>query len=131
MNVAFLLTPKKDVEYLFSDFSIRQALEKMEYHRYATIPVIDKKTGKYLYSLSEGDILWYLKDHHIAWETTERVFVSSIVPSRVIASVSVDLEIESLYGLIVSQNYVPVTDDNGVFIGIVTRKAVMGNLLKH
>jgi hypothetical protein len=33
-NVLFLLIPKKDVEYLFDDFSIRQALEKMEFHRY-------------------------------------------------------------------------------------------------
>jgi CBS domain-containing protein len=127
----FSLIPKKDVEYLYGDFSVRQALEKMEFHRYTMIPVIDKGTGAYLYSLSEGDILWYLKDHHISWGETEREKISEIGISRKIQAVNInttlgDLEpliittLGDLEPLIISQNYVPVTDDKGIFIGIVT-----------
>lgn len=130
MNLAFIITPKKEVEYLFSDFSIRQALEKMEFHKYATIPVIDRATGKYLYSLSEGDVLWYLKENKIAWNLTEKAYLSAIKPSRTFGAVSIDTDSDSLGSLITNQNYVPVTDDNGVFIGIVTRKAILRDLLK-
>jgi CBS domain-containing protein len=129
-NVLFLLIPKKDVEYLYGDFSVRQALEKMEFHRYTMIPVIDKGTGAYLYSLSEGDILWYLKDHHISWGETEREKISEIGISRKIQAVNINTTLGDLEPLIISQNYVPVTDDKGIFIGIVTRKAVMNALLR-
>ena len=60
MNILLFLTPKKDVAYLFDDFSIRQALEKMEYHRYSAIPIINRN-GEYVGTLTEGDILYYLK----------------------------------------------------------------------
>jgi predicted transcriptional regulator len=129
-NVLFLLIPKKDVEYLYGDYSVRQALEKMEFHRYTMIPVIDKATGSYLYSLSEGDILWHLKDHHISWGETEREKISEIGVSRKIQSVNINTTLGDLEPLIISQNYVPVTDDKGIFIGIVTRKAVMNALLQ-
>ena len=57
MNILLFLTPKKDVAYLYDDFSIRQALEKMEYHRYSAIPIISRN-GNYVGTLTEGDILW-------------------------------------------------------------------------
>ena len=63
MNILLFLTPKKDVAYLFDDFTIRQALEKMEYHRYSAIPIINRK-GEYVGTLTEGDVLWYLKNNH-------------------------------------------------------------------
>jgi hypothetical protein len=37
MNIAFLLTPKSEVIYLQPDCTMRQAMEKMEYHRYSAI----------------------------------------------------------------------------------------------
>jgi CBS-domain-containing membrane protein len=129
-NVLFVLIPKKDVEYLFDDFSIRQALEKMEFHRYTMIPVIERSSGRYCYSLREGDVLWFLKDHHLPWNQTEKEKIASIPLSRDIVAVKVSASLEDLQPLIISQNYVPVTDDNGIFIGIVTRKAVMNALLK-
>ena len=61
MNILFFLLPKAQVEYLFGDFSLRQAIEKMEFHRYSVVPVVSRD-GKYLYSLSEGDILYTLKN---------------------------------------------------------------------
>ena len=38
MNIMFFLTPKSNVAYIYDDYSLRQALEKMEYHRYSAIP---------------------------------------------------------------------------------------------
>ena len=129
MNVLFLLTPKDKVEYLYGDFSIRQAMEKMEFHRYAMIPVIDKTTGVYLYSLSEGDILWHLKASKLSSDQWERTPISEVVRNREIPSINAMSDVESLYPLIAAQNYVPVVDDQQHFIGIVTRKAVLEKLL--
>jgi len=59
MNIAFFLTPKKEVAFEKSTCTMRQALEKMEYHRYSAIPILDDK-GRYVGTLTEGDLLWKL-----------------------------------------------------------------------
>ena len=56
MNILFFMTPKQDIAYIYEDSTLRQALEKWGRHRYATIPVI-KRTGEYVGSISEGDLL--------------------------------------------------------------------------
>ena len=35
MNILHFLTPKNEVAFLYDDYSLRQALEKMEYHQYS------------------------------------------------------------------------------------------------
>ena len=47
MNLFYFLTPKAEVAYLYDDFTLRQALEKMEYHRYSSIPILNR-AGEYL-----------------------------------------------------------------------------------
>ena len=42
MNILFYLVPKSEVMYLFDDYSLRQALEKMEYHKYSAVPMITR-----------------------------------------------------------------------------------------
>lgn len=128
MIVLGLLTPKKGVQFLYDDFTVRQALEKMEYHRYGTIPVLERSSGKYLYSLTEGDFLWYLKDHQLSFSDIERRSISDVPHSRNIEAVSLEADASDLYLLAEKQNYVPVLDDLGVFIGIVTRKSIMRSI---
>ncbi|HCU08265.1 MAG TPA: CBS domain-containing protein, partial [Clostridiales bacterium] len=43
MNIAFFLIPKRDVAFLYDDYSLRQGLEKMKHHGYTAIPVINKE----------------------------------------------------------------------------------------
>ena len=57
MNILFFLTPKSEVAYINEDDTLRQALEKMEHHRYSAIPIISR-TGRYIGTLTEGDLLW-------------------------------------------------------------------------
>ena len=129
MNILFLLLPKNQVDYLFSDFTVRQALEKLQVHHYSMIPIIDRKSGKYERSLNEGDFLFYLTEHQLSFSELERLPLTEVPASRAIRAVGVNCQIKELYDIIVDQNFVPVIDDNGVFIGIVTRKAVMRTLL--
>ena len=128
-NVIALLTLKKDVAFLTDDFTLRQAIEKMEHHGYSVIPVLEAQSGKYLYSISEGSILYYLKDHNVLWTETERIPLTLVKPRRDTLAVSVREGFTTLEALIMRQNYVPVVDDKGIFIGIVTRKSVMKEII--
>jgi CBS domain-containing protein len=129
MNVLFFLTPKNNVEYLYDTFSVRQALEKMEHHRYSSIPVIDKE-GRYVETLSTSDFLWFIKGKNLNLEMCEKISIKEIQPYRSNISIRIDKDVSDLIDLIVNQNFVPVEDDKGVFIGIITRKSVMDYLAK-
>ncbi|HKM10137.1 MAG: CBS domain-containing protein [Bacilli bacterium] len=129
MNVLFFLTPKNNVEYLHDTFSVRQALEKMEHHRYSSIPVIDKE-GRYVETLSTSDFLWFIKGKNLNLEMCEKITIKEIQPYRSNISIRIDKDVSDLIDLIVNQNFVPVEDDKGVFIGIITRKSVMDYLAK-
>ncbi len=79
MNIITLLTPKEDTFYLDSRSTIRQALEKYDYHKFTVVPLIDKE-GHYITTLSEGDILRYIKNNsNFDLEIAE---AQSIKPSR-------------------------------------------------
>ena len=125
MNIAFFLTPKNEVVCENSEATMRQVMERMEHHGYTAIPLIDKH-GKYVGTLTEGDILWKLKNTpELNFKNSESVKVKDI-PKRVDhKSVSISADIESLINLAVNQNFVPVVDDNGIFIGIIKRSDII------
>lgn len=129
MNIAFFLTLKKDVAYLYDDYSIRQALEKMRHHGYSSIPVINRK-GEYLGTVTEGDFLWFMLDESI--EDTDGVSIydaEELKLKKLIhkdrAAVRITATMDELLELAMRQNFVPVVDDEGKFIGIVTRRNII------
>lgn len=130
MNILFYLIPKKDVYYLLDTFTIRQALEKMEYHHYSCIPILDKD-GNYISSISDGDLLWHIKDHDLDLKSIEHVKINEIPVSRPLKPIKIDADINELTLLIVNQNFVPVIDDRNKFIGIITRQVVIRELCKR
>ena len=125
MNIAFFLTPKNEVIYEYLDATMRQVLERMEHHGYTAIPLIDKE-GKYVGTLTEGDILWKLKNTpDLSFKNSESVRVLDI-PRRIKhRSVSISADVESLIFLATTQNFVPVVDDDGIFIGIIKRSDIL------
>lgn len=131
MNIAFFLTPKNEVVCESLESTMRQVIEKMEHHGYTAIPLIDKH-GKYVGTLTEGDLLWKLKNTmNLNFKNTETVKVKDI-PRRVKhKSVSIDENIESLINLAINQNFVPVVDDEGIFIGIIKRSDIINYCYKE
>ena len=125
MNILFFLTPKANCSYLYADYSLRQALERMESSGYAAIPILDRE-GKYVGALTEGDLLWAVKDLcGMDLKQTESHGIMEIKHRRDNRPVSVTTDIEDLVMTATDQNFVPVVDDKGDFIGIVTRRAIM------
>ena len=121
MNILFFLTPKSDVAYIFEDETLRQTVEKMEHRKFSCIPILNKE-GKYTGTISEGDLLWGIKRLNIKMEDVS----SMAIPRRATYKpVHADADMEDLLDRAINQNYVPVIDDKGSFIGIITRKEII------
>lgn len=125
MNIAFFLTPKKDVAFEQLTNTMRQAIERMEFHRYSAIPILNDK-GMYVGTLTEGDLLWKLKNTPgLDFENTSKVLISDIAMHMVNESIHIDTNIEDLIAASINQSFVPVVDDDNIFIGIIKRSAIL------
>ncbi|MBR2524014.1 MAG: CBS domain-containing protein [Clostridiales bacterium] len=134
MNIAFFMIPKADVKHVNSDCTVRQALEVMHHGGYAAIPVLDRQ-GYYKGILREGDLLWYIvrgeggEPHTMAIESLEQFPLSSVdymkAESDKGCPVSITSSIEDLIMRAMDVNFVPIVDDRGLFIGIVTRRSII------
>ena len=124
-NVLFFLTPKAMCQFVYDDYTIRQALEKMESSGYTALPILNRR-GEYRGTLSEGDVLWAMKnlcdmDMYIA--ETRRI--PEISRRRDNVPIRVTHSMRDLVERAVEQNFVPVVDDKDAFNGLVTRKAII------
>lgn len=133
MNVAYFLTPKCETAFLRDDYSFRQGLEKMKYHGYTAIPVINKD-GKYIGTISEGDFLWLLVNdeyndiENISVKELEDIKIKDVVTMKKYRAVSATAEVEELFEMALTQNFIPIIDDRGLFVGIVTRQKIIKHL---
>ena len=111
--------------------TLRQALEKMEHHGYAAVPLLSTE-GKYLGTLTDGDVLWGLKKLNFpSLYQMEEIPVMQVNRSRDNKPVHVDVDMEGLLEKVSAQNFVPVIDDEKVFIVIITRRDVIHYLAKQ
>lgn len=125
MNVLFFLTPKEEVAFLYSDFTARQALQKMKHYHYSAIPVIDRE-GRYKGTVTEGDFLWTMLDRGcVDWKGAENLKLSELQIYRDNKAVEIDADVDDLMQLAMNQNFIPVVDVRNIFIGIVTRKDII------
>ena len=84
------------------------------------------RRGEYVGTLTEGDILWGLKKlHGLDLEAAEDVPISSFPHKRDYKAVTVTTSMDQLVEAAMNQNFVPVVDDRGMFIGIVRRQAII------
>ena len=130
MNILFFLTPKEEVAHIMESDNLRQVLDKMEHHGFTALPMLNKK-GKYIGTVTEGDLLWYLKENDFpALEELETVPITVVSRHRDNKAVNVHEKMEGLLEKVTNQNFVPVVDDDKIFIGLVTRKDVLLHMTK-
>lgn len=123
MNLLYLLRPKDETVYITSAVTVRQGLEKMRVHGYTAIPVLNS-SGEYIGTVSEGDFLWAMFEHGSPKEL-EKQPITDILREKRDKAVRVSAGMDELLLMIMEQNFVPVTDDRGKFIGIVTRRDII------
>lgn len=125
MNILFFLKPKAELDLVYEDDSIGMAMERIENHQFSSIPMINEKTGRYIGTLSEGDLLRTLRKKDGAPFGMENRSVMSVRRKRDYKCVRADADIEELFAFVKEQNFVPVVDDTGVLIGIVLRSTIL------
>ncbi len=125
MNILFFLTPKEEVATVKETDTLQQVVEKMEKRGYSAIPFLSRE-GKYIGTITDGDLLWFLKRRNFPeLKTLKGMPIITIERHRDNQAVPIGATMEDLLDKVTNQNFVPVVDDNEVFIGIVTRKDVL------
>lgn len=125
MNILFFLKPKSEVAFIYDYCTLRQVLETMEYHKYASIPMLNRE-GEYVGTITEGDLLWGIKSYqNMELKRAENIFIQDFPRKADYEAVSADADMEDLLRKAMNQNFVPVVDDQKKFIGIITRKTII------
>ena len=131
MNIMRFVVPKSLVEYVTVDSTVRQAFEKMRFHRYVAIPVIDGE-GKYVGTLRNDDIFAYFLDSgSFDTKSAERDRVSEIIDGAYASPLYHNSSMEELVERAREHNFVPVVDDRGCFVGIILRRDIMNFLFNY
>jgi CBS domain-containing protein len=111
--------------FVYDDYTIRQALEKMEAAGYAALPILNRR-GEYRGTITEGDLLWALKNLcYMDMRQAEARRIAELDRRRDNIPVRVNTNMRDLIDRASTQNFVPVVDDYDTFIGIVTRSAII------
>lgn len=124
-NILFFLLPKAMCAFVYDDYTVRQALEKMEASNYAALPILSRR-GEYRGTLTEGDLLWALKNMcYMDMRQAEARRIMEITRRKDNVPVRVTTGMHDLVQRASTQNFVPVVDDKDAFIGIITRSSII------
>ena len=130
VNILLFLTPKQEVTLLYDDYTIGQALRSMEVGRHQAVPII-RRTGEYVGTITEGDVLWYLQKNGLTFAEAEKLPLQNVPHSRDNTPLLASMDLTHLLENSMVQNFAPVVDDRGMFIGIITRKRVLSHLCQE
>lgn len=131
MNILFFLKPKATITVLKNEYTLRQTIEVMERSGFTALPIIDEQ-GKYIGTVSEGDILWYLKRlGSFDLRSAEKIPLMTIVRHRDNRPIKVTEDMANLINMSKQENFIPVIDDRDMFIGIVTRQDIIDYFYKN
>ena len=102
----------------------------MDNQRYSAVHLISRKTGEYIGTVTEGDLLWEIKSRYdLNLKEAEEIPIGEVRRNRDNLPVSAEANMEDLLSKVMNQNFVPVTDGMNRFIGIITRREVISYLL--
>ena len=130
MNILRFIIPKSLVVYIDSKSTVRQALEKMRFHRYIALPVLNEE-GVYVGTVRNDDIYKYFIDNEtFDSRSAEKDSVISILDPTYSKPLYHNATMNDLIDNVKEHNQVAVVDDRGCFIGIILRRDVLNFLFK-
>ncbi len=131
MNILFFLKPKATITVLKEEFTLRQTIEVMERSGFTALPIINEE-GKYVGTISEGDILWYFKSlGNFDLYDAEKIPLTRIKRNRDNQPIRVTEDMANLLNMSKKENFIPVIDDRDMFIGIITRQDIIDYFYKN
>ena len=129
VNLLIFLTPKSETLYLNQNSTVRQTLENFDIHKYSVVPLIDDD-GFFVSTISEGDILSFIKNScKFDISVAEKMKIKDLELYRPYKALPISTPMDEVVRLALEQNFIPIVDDRGVYIGIVKRKSIIDFLL--
>lgn len=130
MNLFRFMVPKSMVETIRDDSTVRQALEKMRFHRYSALPVLDSEQ-RYVGTVRNDDLFRYFMEREcFDARFGEGVQVRDILTEAPIRPLRHTSSMQDVIEGVKEHNFVPVVDDRGCFIGIILRREILSYLLQ-
>jgi CBS domain-containing protein len=131
MDILAFVKPKQEVIFVYEDETIKEALDKMEKYRFASIPVLNRN-GNFVGTLTEGDLLWHIKNNSdYRASKAEKTLISSVNRFRDYVAINYHSNMDELISKASDENFVPVIDDQNQFMGIITRKTLLNYFFEH
>lgn len=127
MNIIGMLKPKYSTTYLEAGDSLREGLRIMKESGYTAVPVIDCE-GKYVGTVTEGDFLWNILNH--GEKILDSKHINEIIKKDWNLAITDEESETNLINRALQQNFVPMVDDRNCYIGIITRRDIIQNILK-
>lgn len=130
MDILFFTIPKHKVIYAFDDLNVKEVYDLMEENHFTAIPVVSRE-GKYVGTITEGDILRFIMNNDFTRSKAEVSKISEVHRLRDLEPITEDAKIPDLILKATNQNFVPIVDNEGTFVGIVTRKEILNYFFEH
>lgn len=125
MNALNFLKHKADVAFVYEDYSIKRAMDEFRVSGYTALPILTRE-GTYVGTVTEGDFLRFLLRYDlIDMGETEQIELRDLPRRMNNLPILVDARMDDLMQRALNQNFVPMVDGRGAFMGIVTRKAIL------
>lgn len=125
MNALNFLKHKADVVFVYEDYSIKRAMDEFRESGYTALPILSRE-GLYIGTVTEGDFLRFLLHYDlIDMSETEQIELRDMPRRWNHRPIMVDARMEDLMQSAMEQNFVPMVDGRGGFMGIVTRRAIL------
>ena len=126
-NVLFFLLPKAMCAFLYDDYTVRLALEKMEAAGFQALPILNRR-GEYRGTLTEGDLLWAMKNVcYMDMRQAEAHRIMEIYRRKDNVPVRVTTSMHELIDRASTQNFVPVVEARSMSscMEVVTRTGTL------
>lgn len=130
MDILFFTIQKHKVIYAYDDLNVKEVYDLMEENHFTAIPIITRE-GYYVGTITEGDILRFIMNKDLCKSEAEVVQISKLERLRDLEPISKESKIQDLILKASNQNFVPIVEDDGMFVGIVTRKEIIHYFFEH
>jgi CBS domain-containing protein len=131
MKILPFIKSKSEVVFVYSDDTVKDALKKLEKCRFTSIPILDRE-GYYVGTLTEGDLLWGIKENNnFNFDRADGLLISNFKRHRDYLTINIEANMDELISKAMNENFVPVVDAHNLFIGIITRKSIITYFLEH
>lgn len=123
-DIDSLVTPASEVAVVGSSNTLDHALLLMTSNKYSVVPVIDEKS-KMKGLISMPVIMEAIMDiEDVQFNQLDEITVDKIM-DREYPVVQMDYELEDILRTLVHNAFISVVDNEGVLVGIITRKEIL------